>query len=46
MLMNSNPTPNDLRPLSLFETTHKVWFVQILTKVRAAWAKDELLHTA
>ena len=45
MLMNSNPTPNDLRPLSLFET-HKVWFVQILTKVRAAWAKDELLHPA
>ena len=42
----ANPTLNDLRPLSLFETTRKVWFALILTKLRAAWARDELLHPA
>ena len=40
----ADPSLNDLRPLSLFETTRKAWFALILTKLRAAWAKEELLH--
>ena len=42
----ADPTLNDLCLLSLFETTRKVWFALILTKLRATWASDELLHPA
>ena len=42
----ADPSLSDFRPLSLFESTRKVWFALILTKLRAAWATDELLHPA
>ena len=39
-------TLEDLRPLSLFEATRKLWLALILTKLRAAWAREDLLHPA
>ena len=42
----ADPTLNDLRPLSLFETTRKLWFALVLTKMRAVWAREGLLHPA
>jgi hypothetical protein len=41
-----DPTLDDLRPLSLFETTRKVWFAMVMVKLRARWAQDGLLHDA
>ena len=39
-------TLEDLCPLSLFEATRKLWFALILTKLRAALARENLLHPA
>ena len=32
--------------LCRFEATRKLWFALILTKLHAAWAREDLLHPA
>lgn len=40
----ADPSLNDLQPLLLFETTRKLWFALVLTKMRVVWERECLLH--
>ena len=42
--IDGNITLNDLRPLTLIETTRKLWVGLIIDKIRHIWDKHELLH--